>query len=367
MKYLYKYIISVVALLIVPMLVGAQQREVSALVFDVVNYDYGHIDEDGGSVVCYFVAQNRGAKDVEVVNIMTTCGCTSAKYEKNPIPPGGIFRFEVSFNPINRPGRIDKQIFVHVSDSPNEIRLNILGYVNPRQRTVEELYPFDMGGGLRLKSNFHAFGYLEHGKELIEHIGFVNTSARAVEVSVIKESVSGLLDIQMPERVEAGASGDIVLRYAVAERSDIYGTMRDIVYLEVDGVKAYYPLSTQVVVVDNFDNMDDISAPRLVVSKNIIKFGDVNVSNGVLERMVELRNEGASPLVVRRIECSDRAVECVVDRDVVIAAGESMEIVVRIYGNRIEDVDNPLVARLYVITNDPMRPMQTIRVNAIPI
>lgn len=50
-----------------------------------------------------------------------------------------------------------------------------------------------------------------------------------------------------------------------------------------------------------------------------------------------------------------------------IDAGESKEIVVRIYGARIEDVDNPLVARLYVITNDPVRPMQTIRVNAIPI
>lgn len=367
MKYLYKYILALLVLGVIHLPAWAQQAEVSALVFDVVDYDYGHIDEDGGSVVCSFEAQNRGTHEVEIVNIMTTCGCTSASYDKQPIPPGGRFSFEVSFNPINRPGRIDKQIFVRVSDSPNDIRLNILGYVNPRERTVEELYPFDMGGGLRLKSNFHAFGYLEHGKEVVERIGYVNTSADAILIVALYESSSGLLDIQLPKRIEAGERGDIVLRYSVEEDSDIYGTLRDVIRLRVGGVVSNYPLSSQVVVVDNFDNMDDISAPRLVVSKNIIKFGEVNCSNGVVERKIVLSNEGALPLVVRAVESSDRAVECPVVRDIVIGAGESKEFVVRIYGARIEDVDNPLVARLYVITNDPVRPMQTIRVNAIPI
>ncbi len=367
MKYLYKYISALLVFVVVPMSAWSQHSEISALVFDVTEYDYGHIDEDGGSVTCSFKAQNRGKEELEIVNIMTTCGCTSASYDRRPIPPGGEFVFEVSFNPLNRPGRIDKQIFVHVSDSPNDIRLNILGYVNPRERTVEELYPFDMGGGLRLKSNFHAFGYLEHGKEVVERIGYVNTSAHAVAVTPIYDSSSGFLNIELPRRIEAGESGDIVLCYSVADGSAIYGTLRDVVRLKVGGVVSSYPLSSQVVVVDNFDNMDDISAPRLVVSKNIIKFGEVNCSNGVLERKIVLRNDGASPLLVRVIESSDRAVECLVERNIVIDAGESKEIVVRIYGARIEDVDNPLVARLYVITNDPVRPMQTIRVNAIPI
>lgn len=367
MKYLCKYVILLVALLVVPLSLFAQQGPTSALIFDVTDYDYGHVDEDGGSVVCSFVAQNRGERELEVVNVMTSCGCTTASYEKRPIPPGGIFRFEVSFNPMNRPGRIDKQIFVYVSDSPNEIRLNLLGYVNPRQRTVEELYPFDMGGGLRLKANFHAFGYLEHGKEVVERIGYVNTSIKAVDVSIGYESASGMLEVSVPGRIEAGVKGDIELRYAVGEDSVMYGTLRDVMYLIVDGKRSYYPLSSQVVVVDNFDNMDDISAPRLVVSKNIVKFGEVNCSNGVVEHTVELRNEGASPLIVRKIECSDSVVECLAQDNMVIEAGESVAVVVRIYGARIEDVDNPLVERLYVITNDPMRPMQTIRVNAIPV
>jgi hypothetical protein len=34
--------------------------------------------------------------------------------------------------------------------------------------------------------------------------------------------------------------------------------------------------------------------------------------------------------------------------------------------DKIEDWDNPFVARLMLITNDPMRPMLSLRVNALP-
>jgi hypothetical protein len=50
----------------------------------------------------------------------------------------------------------------------------------------------------------------------------------------------------------------------------------------------------------------------------------------------------------------------------IIEAGKSREVVVRLNAADIEDVDNPLVARISIITNDPMRPMQTIKANAIP-
>ena len=345
----------------------AQVEQKSALLFKKSTHDFGHIDEEGGAVACCFEAENCGDRAVEVVDIVTTCGCTTAEYDKKSIAPGGTFSFRVVFNPLSRPGRIDKQIFVRVSDCDEEIRLSIAGYVNARERTIEELYPFDMGGGLRLKSNFHAFGYLEHGKEVTEYIGYVNTASHAVEVQVEYLTLSGILTMTCPRRIEAWARGDIALRYAVGEDSELYGTCRDVVRLSVDGVSSHYTLTSQVIVTDNFDNMDDISAPRLVISKNIIKFGEVNCSNEVLEQRLVLTNEGASPLVVRAIESSAAAVECLAERNLVIAPGRSREVGVRLYVEHIEDWDIPFVVRLSVITNDPIRPMQSVRVNAIPL
>ena len=367
MKHLYKHIFLALLPLIFCNTIFAQEESKSALTFENTTFDFGHIDEDGGAVSCIFTGVNTSNLTIEIEKISTTCGCTTAEYDSKSIPAGGEFSFKVIFNPLNRPGRIDKQIFVLVSDSPNEIRLNIIGYVNARERTIEELYPFDMGGGLRLKSNFHAFGYLEHGKELTEHIGYVNNSDKAITLSIEHTTTSGLLDISYPARIEAGAKGDITLRYAVGDQSNIYGTLRDIMQLKVNGTPATYPLSSQVIVVDNFDNMDDISAPILVISKNIIKFGEVNCAYDVVEQRITLKNDGASPLIVRAIESSSAAVESPTEHNFVIDIGATREVVVRLDATRIEDIDNPFTARLYIITNDPIRPMQSVRINALPL
>ncbi len=367
MKHLYKHIFLALLLVASCSKIFAQDDTKSALIFQNSTHNFGHIDEDGCAVTCNFEGVNTADHPIEIEKIVTTCGCTTVEFDKKPIPAGGVFSFKVAFNPLNRPGRIDKQIFVLASDSPAEICLNIIGYVNARERTIDELYPFDMGGGLRLKSNFHAFGYLEHGKELTEHIGYVNTSSKAITINLHHVTKSHLLDITYPTRIEAGAKGDITIRYAIGEESDIYGTKRDVMRIRINGTPANYALTSQVIVVDNFDNMDDISAPMLVISKNIIKFGEVNCSNDVLEQRVVLTNEGASPLVVRAVESSSTAVECPVDGDIIIAAGASHEVVVRLYAPRIEDIDNPFTARVYVISNDPLRPMQSVRVNALPL
>ena len=367
MKHLYKQIFLALLIVVSCSEIFAQESTTSALIFQKSVHDFGHIDEEGGAVTSDFEGINTSNHPIEIEKIVTTCGCTTVEFDKKPIPAGGTFSFKVAFNPLNRPGRIDKQIFVLASDSPTEIVLNITGYVNARERTIEELYPFDMGGGLRLKSNFHAFGYLEHGKEITEHIGYVNTTNSALAIDLSYATESGMLDIAYPTRIEAGEKGDFTLCYAVDEQSDIYGTRRDVMQLMVNGVPASYTLTSQVIVVDNFDNMDDISAPMLVISKNIIKFGEVNCSNDVLEQRVVLTNEGASPLVVRAIESSSQAVECLAEQDIVIAPGASHEVVVRLYAPRIEDVDNPFTARVYIISNDPLRPMQSVRVNALPL
>ena len=334
--------------------------------FEPMIVDFGSIAEDGGSVVRSVNVTNVSNEAITISEMVSTCGCTTIDFRPCTLAPHESIDFAVRYDPMNRPGRIDRSIYIIVEGQDEEIRLRLTGYVLERERTIEELYPFDMGGGLRLKSNFHAFGYLEHGKAMTEHIGYVNTSTKPITVEVVAGSSSGLMTLAMPKRIEAGASGDIEIHYSVAEDHPYYGTAKDILRIKVNGVEAYYTLSTQVIVVDNFDNMDDISAPKLVISKNIIKFGDVNSLNEVLEQRVTLTNEGGTPLVVRAMESNTKAVECIAERNMTIKAGESREVIVRLRAAYIEDVDNPLVARICIITNDPMRPMQTIKANAIP-
>lgn len=334
------------------------------LQFQNTTHNFGHIEEVGGEQLCTFTAKNNGNYSIEVIEIATSCGCTSASYTQGEIKANSLFEVSVRFDPFNRPGRIDKHIFVTVSDSEQPIRLTIEGFVLERQRTIDELYPFDMGNGLRLRSNFHSFGYTEHGTTIEEHIAYANTSLEPIMITIEEAEKSGLLSIVHPSVIPAGATGDITLSYAIPAECDIYGTISDILYIIIDGTMARYPLSTEAIVTDNFDLIDDISAPRVDISKNMIKFGEIKCANRVLDEVITLTNSGASPLVVRHIESSSEALEGVIERDT-IESNSSIEMRIRLHTERIELVEGIYTARLRIVTNDPVRPMQTIKVNAI--
>lgn len=364
MKQLFTYIITLFALLSVQP-TTAQDDTVSKLHFDSTTYDYGHIREDGGAVSCIFTATNTSDKPIVVMNVITSCGCTTARYERRPVEAGGRFKMELSYDPMNRPGRIDRYIYVEVSDSEQKIKLRITGNVTPRNRTVDEIYPFDMGGGLRLQSNFHAFAYVEHGKEVSTQIGYVNNSDHDIEIHLTPVASSGALRTSYSHSIAPRATGDITLTYRLAEGSTRYGTLDDRMRIVVDGIPSETLLSTYAIAVDNFDNTDDISAPRVEVSKKIIKFGEVNCDNSIYKDDFEIKNVGQTPLIVRCTEVSGDAVSCDIARNVAIAPGGSVSVVVRLNTRHI-DPDAPYVARITLITNDPIKPMQVIRISALP-
>jgi hypothetical protein len=118
--------------------------------------------------------------------------------------------------------------------------------------------------------------------------------------------------------------------------------------------------------VDNFDSVDDISAPRADISKNIIKFGEVKCAKSQYADRLTINNSGGSRLEVRRVEVSTEALCCEVLGDGA-EPEESVEVVVRLDSSKIVDPDEIFTARIRIITNDLVRPMQTVRVTAIPM
>ena len=89
------------------------------------------------------------------------------------------------------------------------------------------------------------------------------------------------------------------------------------------------------------------------------------MSNGVCYASTVVTNGGAAPLIIHRAEASSEAVRCEVMADTTLAPEESIEIVVALDVRSIERRDEPFAARIRIITNDPIRPMQTLRIGAI--
>lgn len=339
----------------------------TALNFENSTINFGTIAEEEGRVTKYVEATNRGDAPIYIIDIATSCGCTVAEYSREPIPPGGKAKIGVTYDPRDRPGRFERHLLITTSDSKEGIRIEVIGRVTPRERTVYELYPFDMGGGLRMESNFHAFAYVEHGASVEERIAYINNSDREIAITIDEIEVSGALTLIYPERIAPHATGDITLCYVLDESSDRYGTMSDIFRFVVDGKSSNVIFSTYAIAVDNFTLVEDILAPTAVISKKIVKFGEILCDNGTLEQSIEIGNSGESPLEIRAIESDSKAVTVTTEGVNSIAKGETMLLTIRLDTALIEDRDNPFVTRIRIICNDPMMPMQVIKVNAIPL
>jgi hypothetical protein len=343
---------------------SAMAQQGSALRFATTTLDFGHINEVDGAERRSFEAQNVGSDVVTVLDIVSTCDCTVAQYTRCDVAPGELFTFDVVYDPTNRPGRFERTIFLYTSESEEPIELMIKGRVAPRERSVEELYPYDMGQGLRLDATFATFSYLEHGKEYSTEIAYANTSDSAVRLTLIPELSSGVLSVEYPEVLEPHSTGDIKFSYHLGEDSGVYGTLDERFAVEVDGVRSRFMVTSYGVAVDNFDSVDDILSPRADYSKKIIKFGDVNALSRSITHRLEITNSGLAPLYVRKVECDTEAVRVKLRMGRRIKPNKSCTLRVKLKPRALEGVEGSFVARLRIVTNDPTMPLQVVRLTA---
>ena len=85
--------------------------------FDVVEQDLGTVKE-GEKVFLKYEATNTGKADLLLQKVAPSCGCTTPKYEKQPIRPGKKGVIEVTFDTKNRSGKQRKTIMVTTNTEP---------------------------------------------------------------------------------------------------------------------------------------------------------------------------------------------------------------------------------------------------------
>lgn len=92
-------------------------------------HDFGVIKEANGKVTHTFVVKNTGTAPLVITRVVTTCGCTTPKYDSEPIAPGKEGKIVVSYNPAGRPGQFVKTIAVYSNGFDGGFRLHIKGVV----------------------------------------------------------------------------------------------------------------------------------------------------------------------------------------------------------------------------------------------
>ena len=350
-------------ILIVTMLGAVNVFAQSTLIFDSTAHSFGNIREEGGRGRHSFRCRNVGNEPVAILSVVTTCGCTVAKFERKPILPDSVRTIEVTFDPANRPGNFDKEVSVVTSNGGRAQKLKISGFVEERPRTIEERFPHFVGSGLRLEDNFHAFSYVQHGVPAKTVMKIINTSERRVAIRAFEQRPSGVVQLHYPERLGPHEQGEIIIIYSVPLGSERYGTVDAMIDFEVNGKHSEAFISLTGIIVDNSDKIERNCAPKVEVMKNIVKFGAVKRHEEERVDHFTIVNRGTSALKIRAVEVLHSTVTLSLSAGDEIAVGEERKVELRLNPLRIDY--GPLSERVRIVTNDPEHPMKTLRVTAI--
>ena len=354
-----RYILPLLVVLFDMAVVTAQQ--LSPLRFDTLQHDFGTISESGGEVSCSFRCRNITDTPIVIVSASTSCGCTKAEFSRKPIMPDSVAEIKVRFNPLNYPGTFARKVMITTDKGVVAERLLVRGQVTPRELTIEEIYPLNMGLGVRAAANSHSFGYVEHGKPIQSVFEIRNTSSRTVSLQI--ENPHSELEFYYPTMLAPNESATLNFECHLAENSQVYGTLAYKVNLLIDSKQAKYPFIINGIAIDLREEIADNSAPRIAVSEKFIKFGAVNSAKGSLRSSVVLTNSGEKPLMVRRLESSSGKLKARLVGSDTIGAGESREVVVEMNPSQLGY--GAVVDKLLIISTDPKSPVVTLRVSAI--
>lgn len=340
---------------------SAHAQEPSPLGFDTVEWSFGDIREEGGTVSHTFEFTNNGSTPIVLDRVVASCGCTTPKYPRTPIAPGAKGRIEVTFDPMGMPGDFSKSIVVISGGGKYRDFLVITGYVIPRPRSIEEQFPHDAGGGLRLDGDMLAFRLIPQGSSSAMAVAYINTSDKPVTLTFEAVEESGLLDVFAPETVCAGCRGNITFTYDLADKS-AWGHRHDVTRPVVDGVPSPKTIYTAMTGIDDFTGVDISHAPRFILNASFHDFGEVRRRTVPYTYRLTAMNEGEAELHIRSVSSAE-GLRITLREGMTIAPGASLPFEVVFYGNKY----SPGVVResVYVVVDDPVRPTREIRISAI--
>lgn len=334
-----------------------------------LNHNFGAFSEDLGPVEYVFTAVNTGDEPLQVLSARANCGCTVPDYDRQPIAPGDTLHLNVTFNPVGRPGRFDKKIYVYTNTDDDKYVLTIHGTVMGSQNTIKSRYPVPVEG-MHINTTMLAMGEKIKGKSASSSLRCYNSTDSAL-VPVVENLPSYMTAEVRPPMVRPGEQ--FVISFTTfTDKCPQYGIVTDTVTVKADAASdVAVPVTTIITIKEAFADLTpelQAKAPRATLSTDLVDFGRVSRTSGELRQTFTVTNSGGdTPLLIRRIYTPAKGVRVIQPkRFKPIQKGDSQSFEIVFNPDDIEPGDL-LNARTTVITNDPVNPSQIIRLTAEPI
>ncbi|MDD4756797.1 MAG: DUF1573 domain-containing protein [Prolixibacteraceae bacterium] len=338
------------------LVVVAQQPQI---VFNSHEHDFGSFKESDGIQTTSFEFTNKGSVPLVINAVTASCGCTSPKWTKEPVPPGEKGSIEVSYNPSHRPGSFNKSVMVRSNASNGTTVLRITGQVEEREKTLAELYPRQIGA-LRAKTNHISFSHMKTHEVNSKDLELINDTDKPVQVGFrrIPNHVKAVVE---PETIPAHGKGTLSVTYSASE-ANTYGFASHRIYLSLDGSNDYRAsIGVSATIEEDFSALTPeqlANAPAAKFSESSHDFGNMKQGEKK-EHTFMLSNDGKADLIIRNVR-SSCGCTAVAPSKKVIAPGESAPVKVTFDSRGKRGRQSKSIT---VITNDPKSPTNVLRIS----
>ncbi len=299
----------------------AQQKGAN-MSFDNIEHNFGDIEEEAGPVSHTFRFRNTGSIPLIIHDVKSSCGCTTPAYSREPVLPGAEGYIKATYDPKNRPHGFEKAISIKTNAEPSTIALKIKGNVIPRDKGLEELYPFDVNG-IRLKSNHISFTKLYNNQKDSRSVEIINDSDAPLELGF--NDVPGYIQLKaVPAKLAPGEKGKITATYDASQRN-AWGYVIDRLRLSVNGqIVRGGQLTITANIQEDFTKLTSAerqNAAKIAFDDTEFNFGDIKQGEKV-EHTFKISNHGKSDLVIRDVKASCGCTAVKPDKNI-IKPGES--------------------------------------------
>lgn len=357
-----KKVLVVPVLLVLALATIDAQTKDANMSFVFETHDFGKIKEEKGPVTVNFEFTNTGSKPLIIKQVHASCGCTSPNWSKAPVLPGKKGFVSVTYNPKNRPGPFSKTATVTSNAATPTKVLTIRGNVDPKPKTIEDVYRYAYGNKIRLKTNHMSFSGINKDQKRHQTVDIINISDKPVAIGFNR--VPAHLKIKAePSTLQPGQKGVLSGTYD-SKLKDDWGFLVDRVDITLDGTNnAANRLTVSATIQEDFGRLtpeQKANAPAIAFDNNTFNFESI-AQGETAEHVFTISNNGKSDLYIRKIKASCGCTAVQPEKDV-IPAGESTTMKVVFNSRGKVGKQNKTIT---VISNDPKHPRTILWVKGV--
>ena len=346
----FRLFLALLACTVLPVESFSQEGK-SPLVFEAYEYDFGEVEEAGGTLFRTFAFINGSSAPVRILRVAASCSCVSVSYPQTILQSGEMGEISVAFNPARTAGDVLRVVDIIMSGGQPGVSLTLKAHVIPSEYDMEDVYSVSLPDGVRLTALSQRFGYLAAGKMAERRIDVVNSSDSPVTLEAEPASGAGFLAVACPERLGPGEAGSIILRYTLPKRMSAYGMHEDSVTLLVNGRPCNRSVEVSCIGIEEIDGQGLVPSMQVYPSR-------LEMKRQLLGRgysgSFEIRNNGKADLRIIKVDLPEGVV-CDLPDGAVLKPGAGRKVTVRAASQEL---------RLGLVTNDPVRPYKEMRSEA---